>query len=433
MAAPAGAIDRRLKGESVHSFPESFVWGTATAAHQVEGNNVGSDFWVLEHLPGTVFAEPSGDACDHLHRYPEDIALLSALGFNSYRFSIEWARIEPEPGHFSVAALDHYRRMLATCHEHGVMPCVTFHHFTSPRWLSADGGWRDPRTADRFTRYCERAASHLGDLIGLACTINEANIAMLLGVTGVLPPDGFPGQRELAAAAAQHCGGEAERFCPLLLGNPFETREVILEAHRKAASAIRGVRPGLPVGITLAMQDFQAIEGGEKVRDEARAQVYAPFLEAASQDDFLGVQTYSRIRFGPEGPAGPEPGVPTLVLGYEFWPEALGATIRYAASVASVPIYVTENGIGTDDDAQRLEYVRRALDALVGCIRDGIDVRGYFYWSLLDNFEWMHGYGPRFGLIEVDRTSQLRTPKPSAHVLGRIARANAFDATGRDA
>jgi beta-glucosidase len=159
-------------------FPRGFLWGTATAAHQVEGNNVYNDNWLLEHVPGTIYAEPSGDACDHYHRYAEDIALLAELGFNMYRFSIEWARIEPEEGEFSRASLE-YRRMLATCHEHGLTPMVTFHHFTSPRWLIAAGGWEDEDTPDKFARYCEHATRHLGDLIGGACTLNEPNIALV--------------------------------------------------------------------------------------------------------------------------------------------------------------------------------------------------------------------------------------------------------------
>jgi beta-glucosidase len=143
------------------AFPEDFLWGTATAAHQVEGNNINSDCWLLEHLPETIYAESSGDACDHYHRYPEDIALLAELGFNSYRFSIEWARIEPEEGEFSYAELEHYRRMLATCHAHNIKPMVTFHHFTTPRWLMRCGCWLDKKTPERFARYCERATEHL--------------------------------------------------------------------------------------------------------------------------------------------------------------------------------------------------------------------------------------------------------------------------------
>ena len=157
-------------------FPKDFLWGTATAAHQVEGNNVNCDLWSLEHMPGSIFKEPSGDAIDHFHRYPEDIALLAELGFNSYRFSIEWARVEPEDGFFSVAAFDHYRRMLETCHENNLTPIVTYHHFTTPRWVISQGGWENPETAEKFSRYCARATQNLGDLIGAVCTINEINI-----------------------------------------------------------------------------------------------------------------------------------------------------------------------------------------------------------------------------------------------------------------
>ena len=410
-----------------YTFPQGFVWGAATAAHQVEGNNVGSDFWLLEHAPGTLFREPSGDACDHFHRYPQDIALLRQLGFGAYRFSVEWARVEPEEGHFSMAALDHYRRMLASCHEYDVRPCVTFHHFTSPLWFTADGGWEPRANVDRFLRYCERTVRHLGDLIDTAYTINEANLTATLAATGVFPPGGLKSVAGFIADAAARVGSSLDRFGPFLLGHPMKMRDTMLEAHVRARDVLKAGRGAFPVGVTLAMQDYQAVPGGEARRDRARAESFDPFLEAARTDDFVGVQTYSRHRFGAEGPLGPEAGVPTLILGYEFWPEALAATIRYASSVARVPIYVTENGIGTTDDAQRFEYVRRALRGVVQCLHDGIDVRGYFYWSLMDNFEWLFGYGPQFGLVAVDRDTQRRRPKPSADWLGAIARANTFD------
>jgi beta-glucosidase len=410
----------------VFQFPEGFIWGTATAAHQVEGNNTNNDFWLMEHAPDTIFREPAGDACDHFHRYPQDISLLAQYGFNAYRFSIEWARIEPEPGHFSVAALDHYRRMLASCLENGIQPCVTFHHFTSPIWFTADGGWEDKKAVDRFSRYCERATQHLGDLIGMAYTINEANLTAALAIRGVFPREGLKGRVPFFAEAARRCGTTLDRFGPFLFGDPFKIRDVMLEAHIQARDIIKSGPGKFPVGVTLAMSDCQAIPCGEAERDRALAEDVDAFLEAAQEDDFIGVQTYSRTRFGPEGPLEPEEGVEVLIMGYEFWPEALEGTIRYANEKAGVPIYVTENGIGTTDDEQRIEYVRRALKGVTQCMADGIDVRGYFYWSLLDNFEWVFGYGPQFGLIAVDRETQLRTVKPSGDYLGRIARENAF-------
>ena len=379
--------------------PKGFLWGTATAAHQVEGGNVNNDWWAWEHDPASPCVEPSGDACDHYHLYERDLDLLAELGFGGYRFSLEWSRIEPEEGEFSRAELEHYRRMLQACRVRGLVPAVTFHHFTTPRWAAAAGGWSDARTVDRFGRFCERAAAHLGDLIGVACTINEPNIVARMGYdSGVFPP----GRRDPAAYR--------------------RANENFVAAHRRAVEVIKAGPGKAPVGITLAMSDYQAEGGGEATRDELRGRREDLFLEAARGDDFVGVQTYSRTRVGPGGDLGPEPGVETTLMGYEFWPEALEATIRRATAVSGAPVLVTENGIAAADDTRRIEYVTRALAGLGGCLADGLDVRGYFYWSALDNFEWAYGYRPRFGLVAVDRTTQSREPKPSARWLGDIAR-----------
>jgi beta-glucosidase len=409
------------------TFPANFLWGTATAAHQVEGNNVNSDYWLLEHTAGSPYVEPSGDACDQYHYYADDIAMLARLGFNSYRFSIEWARVEPEPGHFSRAVLDHYRRVLACCHENKITPVVTFHHFTSPRWVAGDGGWNDKKTAALFARYCERAAAHLGDLIGVACTINEANLGAYLYLLGVLPPRLDPAQLPWLADAARRIGADPNRFAPYLMCDQMKARDTMLEAHRLSFAALKSSRGNFPVGITLALGDLQAVPGGEERRDRMKAECQDIFYEAARDDDFIGVQTYTRDRISADGALRPEPGVETTMMHYEFWPEALEATIRQASAVAKVPIIVTESGIGTDKDDRRIEYVRRALAGVANCLRDGIDVRGYFYWSLLDNFEWNSGYRPTFGLVAVDRETQNRSMKPSAKWLGDIARANATD------
>jgi beta-glucosidase len=387
-------------------FPEGFRWGTATAAHQVEGNNVNNDWWEWEHRENTVCVEPSGDACDQYHLYPEDLRLLAALGFDNYRFSIEWSRIEPEEGHFSKAAIDHYRRVCGACLGNGIDPVVTFHHFTTPRWATADGGWHDDRIVDRFTRFCEFATEQLGDLITRACTINEPNVVSYIGYqVGVFPPG--------------------------LLDADLWRRayENMIAAHRQSYDAIKGGRGDFPVGLTLSMSDYQAVPADDdkavRTRDTIRHFAEDIFLEPCRGDDFIGVQTYSRTRIGPEGDLGGEDGVPVLAMGYEFYPQALEATIRRAWEVTDhVPVLVTENGIGTDDDEQRLAYVRTALDGVATCLDDGIDVLGYTYWSLLDNFEWAFGYGPRFGIVDVDRTTQARRPKPSARWLGDVARNN---------
>jgi len=410
-------------------FPRGFLWGTATAAHQVEGNNVYNDNWVYEHVPGTIYAEPSGDACDHYHHYADDIALLADLGFNMYRFSIEWARIEPEEGEFSTASLEHYRRMLVACHEHGLMPMVTFHHFTSPRWLMAHGGWEGEGTPDRFARYCERATRHLGDLIGAACTLNEPNLGLLLSNMGIVSPPS-PGQyASWWLAASDRLGTAPDRLAPFVFAASDRAVETILAAHSRAVDAIKSGPGDFPVGLTLALQDIQAAEWGEEMAADVSRSINDVYLESLRGDDFVGVQTYSRLRVGPKGPLPPEEGVELTQMHYEFWPEALEATIRYASAVTGIPVIVTENGLATGDDSRRIEYVERALHGVHRCLTDGLDVRGYTYWSAFDNFEWMQGYRPTFGLIAVDRETQVRTVKPSARWLGAVARANRHDRT----
>jgi len=408
-------------------FPKGFRWGTATAAHQVEGNNVNSDVWLIEHVPGTPYKEPSGDACDHYHRYRADIAMLAELGFNSYRFSIEWARIEPEEGEFSYAVLDHYRDMLNACHEHGITPIVTYHHFSSPRWLLARGGWEDDETPGRFARYCEVATKHLGDLIGVGCTINEANIAPLIWRFGYLPDPEQLRQAPWWPATARAVDVAPERLAPFQYVVSSKSVEIIIQSHHRAMEAIRSAGGKFPVGITLALQDIQPVSGGEAFAAQMSREINDIYLENLQGDDFVGVQSYSRARCDAEKFLPPEAGTELTQMGYEFWPEALEACIRNAVKVSGLPVYVTENGIGTADDTRRIAYVGRALHGVINCLNDGLDIRGYTYWSAFDNFEWGLGYRPTFGLIAVDRKTQQRTVKPSARYLGAIARANIFE------
>jgi beta-glucosidase len=387
-------------------FPDHFSWGTATAAHQIEGGNTNNDWWRWEHTPGSGVAEPSGDACNSWDLWPEDVALVAELGFDNYRFSIEWSRIEPAAGEWSTAALDHYRRICEALLEKGIEPVVTFHHFTTPTWMTDRGGWESPEIATRFAEYCDVAASALKDVMRRACTLNEPNAVATMGwALGMFPP----GKTEphLARAATDN----------------------LVAAHRAGVDAIRSAAPGVPVGLTLAMTDYQPLPGGEEQTEKIRATHEDVFLHATAGDDFLGVQTYTRMRIGPDGWAGPEPGVPVLPMGYEYWPDALEACLRRAwrETGGRVPLFVTENGIGTDDDEQRRSFIRAALEGVQRTISDGIDVRGYTYWSLLDNFEWIFGYRPKFGLAAVHRTTFERTPKGSAKWLAGVAESNALD------
>jgi beta-glucosidase len=198
-------------------------------------------------------------------------------------------------------------------------------------------------------------------------------------------------------------------------------------AHRRAVEAVRTSRADLPVGLTVAMNDYQAVAGGDELLEVERKISEDVFLAATDGDDFIGVQTYTRRRFGPDGLMGPEEGIETTLMGYEFYPQAAEATIRRAADITGLPVLVTENGVAVEDDSRRIAFVTEALRGVRSCLDDGIDVRGYFYWSALDNFEWSHGYGPKFGLIAVDRTTQERHPKPSASWLGGVARSGSLD------
>jgi beta-glucosidase len=378
-----------------------FLWGAATSAHQVEGGNEANDWHDWETRPDTNCVEPSGAACDHLQRYPEDIALLAELGLNCYRFSLEWSRIEPEPGRFEERWLAHYRRMLETCHEHCLLPVLTFHHFTNPRWLAAQGAWENPRAAELFARFCARATEALGDLIAVAITINEPNIPALLGYEEGMHP---PGKRDR----------EARR----------RATSVLIDAHRQAVSAIRERRRELPVGMTLAMADWQALPGGERELTEIRELREDMFLGATEGDDFVGVNAYTRHRIGPSGWLPNEEGLELTATGWEFWPEALEATLRRAWEVTGGrTLIATESGLATDDDTRRIAYIDRALAGMRRAQADGVDVRGFIYWSALDNFEWQLGYAPRFGLIEVDRVTQRRTVRPSGRHLAELAQA----------
>jgi beta-glucosidase len=201
-------------------------------------------------------------------------------------------------------------------------------------------------------------------------------------------------------------------------------RDIIFAAHRRAFDVLHSGPGNFPVGLTLALVDLQSAEGGESKTAEFRRELAEVYLEQLRGDDFVGVQTYSRMVVGPNGRVKPGDDVEKNQMGEEYYPEAIGGTIRHAAEVARIPITVTENGLSATDDSRRLEYFQRALRSVASALEDGIDVRGYFCWSAFDNFEWNSGYRPQFGIIAVDRKTQQRTPKPSAHWLGSVARAN---------
>ncbi|MFI0446956.1 glycoside hydrolase family 1 protein [Actinomadura sp. 6N118] len=381
--------------------PDGFLWGASTAAHQIEGNNLNSDWWQMEHSDGPI-AEPSGDAADSYHRWREDMDLLAGLGFTDYRFSIEWARIEPAPGAFSRAEIAHYRRMVEGAVERGLRPMITLHHFTVPRWFAERGGWTVDGAVDLFERYVRATAPIIGTDVRHVCTLNEPNMVAVAGAV-----------RELGAEA------------PPTAGLPLPdkaTTDALIEAHRRARAAVRTISADIQVGWSVANQVYQALPGAEAMAAAYRWPREDVFLEAARDDDWIGVQSYTRTRIAPDGPLPPPDDAERTLTGWEYYPQALGHALRHTAQVVGdVPLIVTENGIATDDDSRRIDYTTGALQQLAAAIEDGLDVRGYLHWSALDNYEW-GSYRPTFGLISVVPDTFERIPKPSAVWLGGLSR-----------
>lgn len=426
-AGAAGAVLAApgLTQAAVHggAFPRGFLWGAATAGHQVEGNNVNSDLWLLEQVKPSVFSEPSGDACNSFELWPVDVDLVKSIGLNSYRFSLEWARIEPEPGMFSIAMLDHYKAMIDGCRERGIAPLVTFCHYAAPRWFAARGGWLNPEAPSLFARFCERAMRHMGAAISHAMTLNEPNIVPMLDV--VLPPQVQPVIAAMLDSAASALGTKS-----LAVANATKQSDIpalsaaLLAAHRAGKQAIKSIRADVPVGLTLAMFDDQAV-GSPDRRDAMRKRLYGMWLEAAREDDFIGVQNYERVLWGAEGRLPPPPGSVLTQGGGEVYAASLANACRYAHEQTRRPVIVTEHGVSALDDTIRADLISGALAELHKAIASGVPILGYVHWSLLDNYEWVAGFKYRHGLVAVDRTTFKRTPKPSAAVLGAIARRNA--------
>ncbi|MFJ5293387.1 glycoside hydrolase family 1 protein [Streptomyces sp. NPDC088348] len=393
---------------STRRLPDGFLWGASTSAHQIEGNNTNSDWWLFEHTGNPYIKEPSGDACDSYHRWPEDMDLLAHLGFTDYRFSIEWARIEPAPGEFSQAAIAHYRRMVEGAHARGLRPLVTLHHFTAPRWFTEGGGWEAAGSDELFARFLTAAAPVYATGVTHVCTINEPNMLA-----------------SMATLYKAHFSGDQLPTFGLTTPDGA-TAEALVRAHGRAVETVKSLAPHVLCGWSVANQVYQPLPGAQDVAAAFRHPREDVFLEAARDDDWLGVQSYTRTRIGPDGPLPVPPEAEHTLMGWEFYPGALGEALRHSAAVAPrVPLIVTENGIATADDTRRIHYTAGALDSLADAMDDGIDVRGYFHWSALDNYEWGR-YAPTFGLIAVDRETFVRTPKPSAAWLGATGRTRAL-------
>jgi len=436
-------------------FPQGFLIGAATAAHQVEGNNIHSDYWAMEQMKYTAFAEPSLDAVDHYNRYEEDIKMMAKAGLNAYRFSIEWARIEPKQGEFDETEIEHYRKVLECCKENNVEPIVTLMHFTSPKWLIEKGGWENEETVGFFANYCNYVVEQLGSYMHYVCTINEANmglqiaaisaryrVQMMAKMAQMQQSDASKAGEEAAksTAGSVQVGLNMQKMMENMQKQGEENMEVfgtatpqvfvsartpegdllVMKAHQTAKEAIKSVNPSLQVGITLSLHDIQAKEGGEGKAAKEWEEEFLHYVPYIKEDDFFGLQNYTRSVYDANGICAAPKDAELTQMDYEIYPQALEACIRKAYDKLQMPIMVSENGIAVEDDAKRVDFITRATDGIVNCIADGIPVNGYMYWSLMDNFEWQKGFSMTFGLIAVDRAIQKRIAKPSLAHLGSL-------------
>lgn len=436
----------------MNTLPQDFLVGAATAAHQVEGNNIHSDYWAMEHMKYGNFNEPSLDAVDHYNRYEEDIKMVAEAGLNAYRFSIEWARIEPEQGVYDENEIEHYRKVLTCCRENGVEPIVTMMHFTSPKWLIENGGWENEATVEAFKNYCQYVTEQLGDLMHYVCTINEANMGIQVAAISAR----YRAQMMANMQQMQQGGAEEKKdlegtaqvgmnFNDMMANMQKQKEEnveifgtdtlqtfvsartpegdmLVIRAHQAAKAAMKAVKPELQIGLTLSLHDIQAQEGGEETAAKEWVDEFTHYVPYIKEDDFFGLQNYSRSLIGPNGILPVPEGAEITQMDYEYYPEGLEHVIRRVYEEMPMPIMVTENGIATADDTRRVAYIQTAMKGVENCIQDGIPVKGYMYWSMMDNFEWQKGFGMTFGLISVDRTTQTRTAKPSLAVLGNYTK-----------
>jgi beta-glucosidase len=403
-------------------FPQGFLWGTASAAYQVEGDNRNADWWEFEQEPGRIAnGDTSAIACDHYNRYREDFKLLRELNQNAHRLSIEWSRIEPSEGEFDSRQIRHYRDVLGELREQGIEPMVTLHHFTSPLWFARKGGWANREAARAFLPYVTKMAEELGDLVGIWCTINEPNIYAANGwITGEFPP------------ARQ---GDLVTFYRVLAN--------MRNAHELAYVAIKRKRPDAPVG--LSHHKFLFLPASNKRRDRVAAHTaqftvdrwpvapgnFRRVVEATS--DFVGIAHYwaQMVAFDPSRAKEQfirrfnVPGAHLTDMGWSADPMWMRQVLNELKGLGK-PVYITENGLAAADDARRQRYIIDILENVRLAIADGVDVRGYFHWTNMDNFEWARGYSALFGLIGVDRNTLERTVKGSGRLYGRIAGANAL-------
>jgi beta-glucosidase len=430
-------------------FPAGFLWGAATSAHQVEGGNRLNDWWRFEQLPGVLRdGRASGDACRHFERFDEDFALAAADGHNAHRLSLEWSRLEPERGRIDAAAVAHYHEVFASLKRHGLVPVVTLHHFTNPIWIADAGGWESRATVDRYAEHVRFCAREFGGEVDWWCTVNEPEVFAFRGWSeGVWPPAVRDDSRALEVIANQ-LEAHGRAFHVLHAEDRADADGDGVAARvgfAKHYVQLEALRPWHPLDRVQAFFERRVfVEAIEQAATEGvidldipgarRVKRVLPELRGAL--DFYGLNYYTRwrVRSLAAVPHVATPGAPVNDLGWEVWPEGFRRALL-AAGRFGKPVLVTENGVADARDAIRPRALVDFAAAMHAAIAQGVDVRGYLHWSLLDNFEWADGWHGRFGLYAVDPEDpeRTRTRRRSAEVLARLARANAVTDAVREA
>ena len=404
----------------VLNFPSDFRWGTATAAHQVEGHLVNnwSDHEENKNL------ERSGAACDHWTRWKDDFQLLTNLGLSSYRFSIEWSRLEPTEGEWNEGALAVYSAMVDDLLHRGIRPVVTLHHFSHPQWWEAKGGFANSANLTDFVRYCERIFDALSDRVDTWVTVNEPTVFSTMGYTlGMFPP----GRRSLRTT--------------------IRVMRNLLLAHAAVYKTLKQKRSTVKIGIAKNVTLFdpknrwspidwplaRLLEwfwnGAWRSGIQKGRMFFKDVPEAKGTLDFIGLNYYTHVLVGPASISLLKMKFPkrkhevATEFGYPMYAEGLRRAVEFLAPLG-VPIEVTENGVADANDTLRTEHLKRHLWVLSQAIQDGHDIRSYHHWSLMDNFEWAEGYSMRFGLHHVDFETQERTLRGSGEAYRRIVQNN---------
>ena len=423
------------------TFPKDFLWGAATSSHQVEGNNTNNDWWLWEqHIPLKM---RSGEACDEWNRFEEDFKLAQTLGFTAYRFSLEWSRIEPSPGRFDSAALDHYREMILSLRAKGMEPIVTLNHFTIPIWLVRQGGWLSDKSPELFAQYVRKAAEALGGDVHYWITLNEPAVyAYKSYMMGEWPPgmkstkDAFKVIQKLGKAHVLAYVKIKEAYAQKTWKEPMVgiSQQVLIFAPCSERSLWDRLSSSLRDKVINHLFIRALIRGKARLLG-----VFSIRLPRARTLDFIGLNYYTRQYVSNRGFLLPDIlGHECALensrgkrnsLGWEIYPQGLYRLIK-AFSKYKLPILISENGICTNDDAERSTFIIEHLKALALAMHDGVDVIGYLYWSLLDNYEWAEGFAPRFGLIEVDYATQGRKIRGSAIKFEEIIRSGKLVSSG---